>query len=750
MMTPHCTSTEMAIKSDHNARRAKQEIVFQCILLTTLLVELAILRHHIPLSLILGALLAHVILSGIAAKLASKEQHKEALHQHPPVALLNILLLLALLWGGAIFLFQKANQIPATLHTIFLLGILWAYLNHLASRTLAALTSAFLLMAPAFFILFQSTNLYIESALAIALISCTFFIYRERACHQSTESEKKQIDPAFSSPSNREQHLQPDTSSSTPDTLVNIQTPLQQISNNSPAQTLARNEAIWDAILTITDQSHLQSSWQNCFSGKLSNLCQPLETDRIYIVEARSYQQNTPAQTKFQATLDHSWIFSSPSCIAQLSLGQIIHNESPEISLTEAQSLEELGIKSFVDIPILLKNELWGIIGMDRLTKADTFTPQQIKGLRFIANILAMTIRNQRDRAERDRLATVVEQSSDCILITDPTGLILYANPACESVTGYTQLEAIGASLKSLYPESSMDSHIWKHIWTAMQKGECWQGQFTAHRKDHTLYEEEILVSPAHDQHSEVTNQVIIKRNITEKKRLESIAEAANLMDNIGFIFSSIRHELGNPINSIKVSLSVLDSNLETYDTNDIKRFITRCLSDIGRVEYLLKTLKNFSTFERPNIEKTDFTTLIKKFITLVTPDLQQKQIHLRTTIPSIPLFGLVDPRAFQQVLLNLIANAADSLSEAFPKNIFFSMVRDENGAVNIIIQDNGCGISKEEQTNLFKPFYTTKEHGTGLGLVIVKKMLSKMNCSIEIFSNVNMGTKVIIVIPGC
>ena len=142
-------------------------------------------------------------------------------------------------------------------------------------------------------------------------------------------------------------------------------------------------------------------------------------------------------------------------------------------------------------------------------------------------------------------------------------------------------------------------------------------------------------------------------------------------------------------------------------------------------------------------------TALLNKFLTLIATDLKQKDIQLTTNIPKEPRIGMIDPRAFQQVLLNLIANAADSLTETLKKNISLTMLQKENGQINIIIGDNGCGINDHEQSNLFKPFYTTKPQGTGLGLVIVKKMLSKMSCSIDIRSKNNMGTKVLIVIPG-
>ncbi|MEK6201156.1 MAG: ATP-binding protein [Desulfobulbaceae bacterium] len=647
--------------------------------------------------------------------------------------MLGIVLLQAFWWGGSIFLINNGTLLLYALHTLCLYSSCVLFTLYLAS--LPAMAYAFLTisLAPMVYILFSRAPADMHP-LAPCLSALMFLLgitihFRSKALHSAIQ---KQL---------QDQH-----------TLRDLKTRLQTFSEQKMTSAMARNEAIWNTILTITDQSHLQNSWQNCFGGKLSSLCRPLETDRIYIVEAEkeAREASIHAQDQYQASIDHSWIFNNPDCLALLKEGKVVHNQSPQLSALEQEALKGLGILAFLDIPILLKNELWGFIGMDRLTSATPFTPQQVKGLQFIANILAMTIRNQQDRSERDRLVTVIEQSSDCTLITDPGGQILYASPSCETITGYSHSEIMSTNIKKFYPETIMGATIRQQITTALKKGEKWQGQFTNQRKDHTLYEEEMFISPAYNHEGRIATQVIVKRNITEKKRLESIVEAANLMDNIGFIFSSIRHELGNPINSIKVSLSVLDSNLESYDKNNIKRFINRSLSDVVRVEYLLKTLKNFSIFERPIIEKTDMTALLTKFIPLIATELKQKNIRLSADIPQEATIGMIDPRALQQVLLNLIANAADSLSETVEKHISLAMQREENGQITLIIGDNGCGISDHEQANLFKPFFTTKPQGTGLGLVIVKKMLSKMNCSIDIHSKSNVGTKVLIVIPGC
>jgi PAS domain S-box-containing protein len=359
-----------------------------------------------------------------------------------------------------------------------------------------------------------------------------------------------------------------------------------------------------------------------------------------------------------------------------------------------------------------------------------------------------MAISNQFDRSERDRLVTVVEQSSDCTIITDTKGSVLYANPACKEVTGFSPDEITGSSIKHIYAAEIRDK-IWQRMKKRLVNGENWVGQFTNYHRDNTLYQEEMQISPVFDQDGTVANLVIVKRNITEKKRLESIAEAANLMDNIGFIFSSIRHELGNPINAIKVSLSVLESNIETYDTEDIKRFIRRGLSDIGRVEYLLKTLKNFSIFERPDIIETDMAALLDKLTKLTEKDLAKQYVMLAINHAQTPLTGLVDPRAFLQVLLNLITNAVAALEKTDNKQITLSLLQKQKSQIILVIEDNGCGMDDDTVRNLFRPFFTTKPEGTGLGLVIVKKMLSKMNCSITANSVQWKGTRIEIIIPS-
>jgi len=197
------------------------------------------------------------------------------------------------------------------------------------------------------------------------------------------------------------------------------------------------------------------------------------------------------------------------------------------------------------------------------------------------------------------------------------------------------------------------------------------------------------------------------------------------------------------------MTLGVLKRNFDNYNKADVLEYVERALSESARVEYLLKTLKNYNMYETPELQNIDLKSFFDNFSSLVKGDLHlNKGIDFRVSFEQGAEFCYADPRALQQILLNICNNAADAL-EGRPGPRIEIEVTKLSDMVLIRVNDNGAGISREEDANLFKPFYTTKVHGTGLGLVIVKKMVAKMNGIIEIRSEKNVGTTVDIMIPG-
>ncbi len=239
-------------------------------------------------------------------------------------------------------------------------------------------------------------------------------------------------------------------------------------------------------------------------------------------------------------------------------------------------------------------------------------------------------------------------------------------------------------------------------------------------------------------------------QDITEKSRLESIAEAVNLMDNIGYIFSGLRHEICNPVNNIKTILTVLKAKLEHMDQiplENIRTYVERTLEEIVRLEELLKLLRNFNMFDDPKPENIDLMAFFGTFMTIAELDALNRGIKIKTDFSFEARYGYIDSRALHQAILNVFTNALDALVDCETPEIRMSLYR-LGGRICIKIKDNGSGIPRDQLKNLFNPFFTTKEKGTGLGLVITRNILTKMNSTIEIQSEHGQGTTVYITMP--
>lgn len=374
-------------------------------------------------------------------------------------------------------------------------------------------------------------------------------------------------------------------------------------------------------------------------------------------------------------------------------------------------------------------------------------TESSVELLESVTPLIGEAIYKLDMEAQRARLAAAIESTAEAIAITDRTGFILYVNPAFEHITGYRRAEAVGKELH-LLDSGQHDEALFRTIREALEQGGIWSGPMVNRKKDGTLYHAECTISPVKDALGEIINFVFVKRDVTEKLRLESIADAVNTMSNIGYIFSGVRHELGNPVNSIKTTLGMLRANMERFEKSSIKEYIERSLGELSRVEYLLGSLKNFNMYENPEIRTIPLAPFTDALISLVKEDFSKKGLGISVSLASDAERCRADSRALEQVLLNVLTNASDACEGLEGAEITLAIMR-ESDLIRIRVTDNGRGMTEEEQKNLFRPFHTTKPSGTGLGLVIAKKMLAKMNGAIALTSIKDEGTTVDILIPA-
>lgn len=213
-------------------------------------------------------------------------------------------------------------------------------------------------------------------------------------------------------------------------------------------------------------------------------------------------------------------------------------------------------------------------------------------------------------------------------------------------------------------------------------------------------------------------------------------------------IFSGIRHEIGNPVNSIKITASVLKENLDTYPKEKISSYVDRVLMEVERIETLLRSLKNFTMFDNLTIKPIRINDFFNQAISQMEMELNQKQIRVRNHIKhNIGEFA-TDPRALNQVFIDIMNNAMDALEDNDNPVIIVDVLKVDKG-IQIAVTDNGHGVPVSLYDDVFKPFYSTRSRRMGLGLSIARRIINNMGGTIRLEGGENTGTAVIIQIPG-
>ncbi len=399
---------------------------------------------------------------------------------------------------------------------------------------------------------------------------------------------------------------------------------------------------------------------------------------------------------------------------------------------------------SWLGVPLMREERAFGALVVHSYSPEHLYHERDRELLTLVSQQIAMAIERKRAEEDRQRLVAAVEQAADGVSIAGPDGVISYSNPALGELLGGGEI--LGRRLEEVLGPNFLQAG--RQLKDLLARGRPWQGQFTMSRADGSEFEAEATVSPIMDSEGRITDMVVAVRDVTEQKRLRSIAEAVNTMENIGYVFSGIRHEIGNALTSIKMAIGILSKNWDNYPKETIVRVIEMAAKEVSRMEDLLRSLKNFSMYESLKPEEVEVNQFLEKIRLLAAEDFRKRGIAIETRMHPEPITARLDPRALQQVLLNLLANASDALGGRSDGRILITSSRD-NGTVEIAVEDNGCGIAPDQMKNLFKPFHTSKPSGTGLGLVISKNIMVKMQGEIDVESRFRQGTRVVLRLPA-
>jgi two-component system sensor kinase FixL len=388
-----------------------------------------------------------------------------------------------------------------------------------------------------------------------------------------------------------------------------------------------------------------------------------------------------------------------------------------------------------------------GVVAVE-LSVTDFWVEGHVTGR--ITVVRDLTERKQAEEAARRSeiwMARLIEATQDAVVSIDKAARIVLFNPAAEKIFGYSEAEVQGQKVNLLMAEpyaSEHDGYIERYERTQEPRAINRIRTVAARRKSGEVFPIELSVTKV-TVDTEVHYAAFL-RDISDKVRLQE-----QLLDNerlaaIGATAAKLAHEIGNPLNSMAVTVQLLQRRLRSSAAvldSKIHDAVGAFEEQIRRLTTLLGGVRSLSRRQSIELKPLDMRRVIEEILTTEAPWYTERQVVIERLIePTVPLV-LGDAEKLKQVMLNLCKNAVEAMPEG---GILTLCSRCEGQQVCLEITDTGGGIPLG--VNIFEPFVTTKAEGTGLGLPIVQQIIAAHHGALTYTSESGRGTTFRITLP--
>lgn len=347
---------------------------------------------------------------------------------------------------------------------------------------------------------------------------------------------------------------------------------------------------------------------------------------------------------------------------------------------------------------------------------------------------------------QASKFQEAVQNASDHIVITDPDGIIVFANKSVSRITGYSPKEVLGTKAGKLWG-GLMGQQFYENFWEIIKnKKKIFEGKIQNVRKNKEKYFAYVSVSPILDKLGNLIAFVGIERDITKEVQIDKAKTE---------FVSLASHQLRTPLSAINWYAEMLlagdAGKLRTQQQN----FVKEIFEGNQRMVKLVNSLLNVSRIELGTFgiepEKVDIQDIAQTVVKELKPSIRTKKIQFTATIAkTIPKINL-DIKLTSIILQNLLSNAIKYTPE---KGKVQLTIKKSNTSLLIDVKDSGFGIPEHEKNKIFTKLFRAENvqsqdtEGTGLGLYIVKNILDESGGSITFISQENKGTTFSVIIP--
>lgn len=378
----------------------------------------------------------------------------------------------------------------------------------------------------------------------------------------------------------------------------------------------------------------------------------------------------------------------------------------------------------------------------------------------------------QRLARERSFLETLFNTIEDGVLVVDKSGRIIYFNQAVTRLLGL-QPKAENQNITSFIPDLEWGKI--RHFDLADGSGVV-RHEFEIHYPRPRFLR--LYAAPLAGEAAGGTGVALILHDATEARQKTIEVIESERVQALTLLAASVAHEIGNPLNALHIHLQLMERELKKLrsaalsqplasassrlrlrarsqaasDDNiardlvpKLEQYLSVARGEINRLDYIITQFLQAIRPSQPQLKPASLNDVVQKTLQLLQVEMDNRGLQLRTRLaPQLPLAPL-DSTQIQQLLVNLIKNAIQAMTRGGTLTVQTGEGAD---GVWVSIADTGSGIQQEQVNRIFEPFYTTKEKGTGLGLMIVQRIVRAHGGHLELESREDRGTTFRIWLP--
>jgi len=408
------------------------------------------------------------------------------------------------------------------------------------------------------------------------------------------------------------------------------------------------------------------------------------------------------------------------------------------------------GVVSGVSVVISGGVRPFGVLGAHTV-KRRGFHAEDITFLESVAHVLSQAIERRVSELAIQKseswLRNLVATTQDALVSIDRRGCVVLFNASAERIFGYAAEEIVGRKVNLLMAEpyaSEHDAYIARYEKTGEARAIGRIRTVTARRKSGELFPIELSVTEIGS--DEEVHYAAFIRDISEKVKMHAQLVESERLAAIGTMAAKFGHELGNPLNGMSLTVQLLEQRLarpSAATESQVASTVSRLKSEIARLNLLLRDFRALSRREKFVFRQATVQGLVTEALELELPRFQESGIEVRCDFQAGLPDIAVDVDKMKQVILNLVNNAVDAMPEGGKLVLKATTSGD---AVVLEISDTGNGIPPD--VDIFESFFTTKPHGTGIGLTVVREIVREHGGMVNYRSEPGNGTSFFITLP--